>query len=503
MATINIQGSSLGNALQDLLMADDLEPGDGPAYATCKAIFSYHPLGQKIADAPVAMAMSQERRIAVPGSPEERVVDRFKRTWKAMGIDHHIFNTKRLSRVYGIASVAMVADGVTPSEPIEYDRLPTLNLSFNVIDPLNSAGSLVLSQDPNAIDFQKPGAITVNGTAYHPSRTCTVLNEDPIYLDYTRSAFGYVGRSVYQRALFPLKSFINTMQTDDMVSRKAGLLIAFMKMPGSIIDGIMAAVAGVKRALLQQGVTDNVLSMGSEDKVESLNLQNIDGASSAARRNILENIASAVPMPAKLLLQETFAEGFGEGTEDAKYIAQFIDRIRIEMQPLYDYFDPIVMYRAWTKDWYETIQKDFPEEFSGVDFTTAFYRFKNAFTAVWPNLLEEPESEKVKIDEVRLRALISIVQVLIPNLDQANRATVIQTALDNINQNKVLFQSPFVLDYDALKKYEPAEAESDTGSPRPYTIADSDPVRSALDSLSASVARLPDRRTAPKRIAAQ
>jgi len=65
-------------------------------------------------------------------------------------------------------------------------------------------------------------------------------------------------------------------------------------------------------------------------------------------------------MPAKILLQETFAEGFGEGTEDAKYVARFIDGIREEMAPLYNFFDMIVQRRAWTPDFYKLIQEDFP-----------------------------------------------------------------------------------------------------------------------------------------------
>ena len=43
----------------------------------------------------------------------------------------------------------------------------------------------------------------MQGQQYHPSRARICLNEMPVYLGYTNSAFGYVGRSVYQRALFP------------------------------------------------------------------------------------------------------------------------------------------------------------------------------------------------------------------------------------------------------------------------------------------------------------
>ena len=43
-----------------------------------------------------------------------------------------------------------------------------------------------------------------------------------------------------------------------------------------------------------------------------------------ARKNILENISVAADMPAKLLNAETFAEGFGDVSEDAKNVARHI-----------------------------------------------------------------------------------------------------------------------------------------------------------------------------------
>ena len=64
---------------------------------------------------------------------------------------------------------------------------------FNCFDPLNTAGSLVLNQNPNEIDFQKVKGIIVNGRAYHRTRTVVIMNEDPIYISFTGSAFGVIG----------------------------------------------------------------------------------------------------------------------------------------------------------------------------------------------------------------------------------------------------------------------------------------------------------------------
>ena len=466
-STIVIPGSTLGTALTDLLMADQMEPGSDISYQLAKEIYLYHPLGAKMAELPVEMAMSQERIITIPGSPESMVKEAFEREWNALGASGFIFQTKVLSRVYGVASVASVADGVPTDRPIDPKDLAGLDLFFNTLDPLNTAGSLVLNQDPNAPDFLKHTAISVSGKPYHRSRACVVMNENPIYLGYTNSAFGYVGRSVYQRALFPLKSFIQSMITDDLVTLKAGLLIAKMKGAGSIVDNLMQSLAGYKRQLLQEAQTGNVLNIDVEEGIETLNMQNTDVAMTTARKNIIENIASAAKMPAKLLLSESYAEGFGEGSEDAKDIARYISGVRKEMKPLYDFFDPIVMRRAWNPEFYKAVQAEFPQ-YRNVPYTKALYDWKNSFHAEWPNLLEEPESEKAKADDVKLKGVVAMLEVLLPNVDPENRATVIDWAASNFNECKTLIQHPLTLDLDALASYTPP-AQEELPEPKPFS----------------------------------
>jgi hypothetical protein len=489
MAILSVNGSQLGNSLNDLLTAAEIVPGDAPSYQLCKTIYSFHPLGAKMVEAPIRIAQSQKREIRVPDSPGEAVVKAFEEEWEKIGADEHIFNVRALSRVYGIASIALLTEGEDFAKPVDFKNLSKATIGFNVYDPLNTSGSLVLNQDPLSIDFQKVVTISVSGKPFHRTRSLVLMNERPLYIEYTNSAFGYVGRSVYQRALFPLKSFIQSMVTDDMVTKKAGLLIAFIKQAGSIIDGIMARVTGIKRALLQSGVTNNVLSMGNEDKVESLNLMNVDGASSAARKNVLENIAAADDMPAVILNSETFAEGFGEGTEDAKKVAQYVDRERRTMRPAYSFFDDVVMYRAWNDDFLDGLRNKFPEQYGKITNEQLFIRFKNSFTATWPSLLKEPDSEQVKVEDVKLRAIIALVEILLPVCLGENRAALIQWAADNFNELELMFGAPLVLDYEELATA-PTVAVDEPKPNAPF---------SAKDELYAAVARLPDRTRASAR----
>jgi len=471
MGEITVQGSELGNALTEMLMAPEIIPGDQPSYEICKTLWIYHPLGKKMVESPIEMAQCQEREISVPASPESRCVAAFRKEWETIGADDKILNVMSTSRAYGIASIALMAQDVPANQPVDPKAYWKLQLSFNILDPLNTAGSLVLNQDPNSIDFQKVVGVSVGGVPYHRSRTVTMMHERPVYIAYTSSAFGFVGRSVFQRALFPLKSFIQTMVTDDLVVKKAGVFIAKLKAAGAIINNVMQRMAGLKRLFVKEATNGNVISIGTEEEIETLNMQNVDKAFGMARKNILENIAVSADMPAEFLNSETFAEGFADGTEDAKRVAQYVGRVRRQMRPLYAFFDGIVMRRAWNPDFYKIIQEEFPD-YRSIPYEQAFYKWSNSFTAEWPNLLTEPDSEKVKTDDVKLKAIIATVEVFGPMMDPENKATLLMWAQDNINENKLMFTDPMVLDFEALRTYVPPQPMVEPGEPKPFSAAD-------------------------------
>ena len=483
-AYLGIDGSP-GSPLVRMLMAPWIEPGSAPGYELCKLIYSFHPLGPVLTDAPITLAQSQEREISVPMVGEKRLVAQFQREWTSISkvgatvVLHNLFKT---SRIYGIASLAVGERNKNPAEPLDLATIDKSDLFFNVLDPLNTAGSLVLNQDPNSPDFLKPKAIYVAGQAYHPSRTHTKMNEQPLYIDWTSSAFGFSGRSVYQRALYPLKTFLQTMITDQMVTQKAGLLVAKMKSPGSFIDNVMRTMAAWKRGTIKSGVTGQVLQIGVEEDIETLNMQNLDKAAMFARDNVLKNIASATAMPATLIRNETLTEGFGEGSEDAKKEAHFLDWIRTDMQPAYEFMDRIVMRRAWTPEFYEALCDDYPE-YKNLNYETALHEWMRAFTATWPNLLVEPDSEKSKTADVQFKAVIAMVETIGPLLDPDNAAELMSWAAENANEREELFGSKLNLDIDKLKAHlaekaeqaaaavvQPEEGE-EPAKPKPFALA--------------------------------
>lgn len=461
MASVTVNGSNIGTAFKAMLLSDDIEPGQQPSYELCKQIYLFHPLGAKIAEKPIEIAMSQKREVEVADSPGDRVKDEFARVWKLIKADDIIFNVMSQSRVYGIASLAILTEGERNELPLNFDKLKPGMFSFNVYDPLNTAGSLVLDQNPLSMKFQHVTEIAVSGSTFHKSRTCVIMNENPMYIVYQSSTYGFSGRSVYQRALLPLKSFVQTMVTDDMVSVKAGVLVAKIQQAGSFITNMMNTALGLKRNVVKEAVVGNVISVGSDgDAIESIDLKNLAEPFKLARHNIIENVASAVPMPAKMLTEESFAEGFGEGTEDARAQARYVDRVREKMDPLYNLLDKVVQHIAWSKEFYATIQKDFPEEYGKVDYLDAFYRWRNSFVAPWPNLITEPDSEKIKVDDVKLRALVAVAELFMGRkLPGDQLGVVLQWVADNINEMELLFTSPLHLDYEAIAAEADAQSE--------------------------------------------
>src|SRR6185437_5617971 len=108
----------------------------------------------------------------------------------------------RLSRVYGVSALVIGSEGTPTERPLEMTDLWKLPIYFNVFDPLNISGSVIMNQVPNTPGFNQVTRVVAAGKTYHRSRYRIAMNEEPIYIAYTDSGFGFTGRSVYQRALY-------------------------------------------------------------------------------------------------------------------------------------------------------------------------------------------------------------------------------------------------------------------------------------------------------------
>ena len=461
-------GNSLPTPLQSILQATNVQPGSAASYQLCKQLWLYHPLAGKIVEKPVTLALGKARKISIACAVEDELKEAFEAEFEKLGVISKIRDTMHISRAYGAAAIIYGSPKIPTDVPIDPWALADIDeLYFNIFDPLNLAGSIVTNQNPNAPDFQKPWTqITAAGQPYHPSRSRVIFCGTPIYLEFQGSSFSFSGRSLFLRGLFPLKSFIQTMTVNDMVSLKAGLLVAKVKQPGSVVNAIMQFAASAKRALLQEAQTGNVLSIQPDESIESVNMENIDKAMTTARDNIIADIATSTDVPAILLKDEAYAKGLGaDGTVDSHSVAQYIETVRNETATLFEFFDAIVQYRAWNKEFHAALLAKYPD--IPADYQTFFYQARALFRAEWPKLIEEPKADQDKRESDKIKAITDLVKTLIPILDPENKAIAVGWLSDNLNAMDEFFTSPLNLDLEALAAYEPPPPSAPFGGGGP------------------------------------
>lgn len=454
MAEIQIN-TNLSSELMQILDSDAIKPGTDVGYNTCKLLWQFHPLGGKLVEKPINMAMCKPRSYNVETDPDERVVRQFREVWERMGLNEKIKNLFYVSRCYGAAAIGVGTDGVTCREPLPTFGLREEDVYINVWDPLNASGSMVTDQNPNSRFFQQANAtLKIASKSWHPSRTLKIFNGTPIYLEYQNSTFGFTGRSVFQRVLYPMKSYIGTMVANNLVAKKAGVLVAKTEQNGSVASGIMAAATGKKRENVKISENEGVLSIGTKDDIESLNLQNIDKALSTARDNIISDIAAGSDVPAILIKEEAFSNGFGEGKEDSKAISQYVDGVRQLIEPVMDYFERLVRYIAWNEDFYTSLKNDYPDIITE-DYQTTFRMWEREFDAGWQELVEESPDKRRESDSKVVQQAGALFSIMAQQLDPENRAMAAEWLASVTNATETYGDSPMIIDKEALSKYQP------------------------------------------------
>ncbi|WP_342656836.1 DUF1073 domain-containing protein [Pantoea sp. RSPAM1] len=454
MAEIQIN-TNLSSELMQILDSEAIKPGTDVGYNTCKLLWQFHPLGGKLVEKPINMAMCKPRSYNVETDPDERVVRQFREVWERMGLNEKIKNLFYVSRCYGAAAIGVGTDGVTCKDPLPTFGLREEDVYINVWDPLNAAGSMVTNQNPNSRFFQQANAtLKIASKNWHPSRTRKIFNGTPIYLEYQNSTFGFTGRSVFQRVLYPMKSYIGTMVANNLVAKKAGVLVAKTEQNGSVASGIMAAATGKKRENVKISENEGVLSIGTKDDIESLNLQNIDKALSTARDNIISDISAGSDVPAILIKEEAFSNGFGEGKEDSKAISQYVDGVRQLIEPVMDYFERLVRYIAWNEDFYTSLKNDYPDIITE-DYQTTFRMWEREFDAGWQELVEESPDKRRESDSKVVQQAGVLFSIMAPQLDPENRAMAAEWLASVTNATETYGDSPMIIDKEALSKYQP------------------------------------------------
>jgi len=446
----------LNSDMLEMLGGQKIQAGDNASYELCKALWEYHPLGGKLVEKPVNLALFKRRQCVLEDDPGNRIITHFEDAWTRLEITQKIKNLHYTVRCYGAEAIGIGDLKSKTDQPLDLWKLQESDLYINVFDPLNTAGSMIANQDPNSPEFQAPKKVTtIQGVAWDPSRTLRLFNGSPIYLSFQNSTFGYTGRSVFQRVLYPMQSYLKTMPVNDMVAEKAGLLIIKQVQNSSTVSGLMGFASRRKREMTKSAITGNVMTIGQQDAVESLNLQNVDDALKGARENIIADIAAGSDIPANLIKDEAFALGFSDGTEDAKSVAQYIDGVRQTIDSTIEFFENIVQHVAWDESFYEVMAAEYPEYIAGRSYKEMFYVWQRDFVSTWPPLLEEPKKDKQEGEAKVIDQVTKLFTAITARIDPENYAIAVQWMADIANSLESIKNTPLLIDFDALAAYEP------------------------------------------------
>jgi hypothetical protein len=94
----------------------------------------------------------------------------------------------------------------------------------------------------------------------------------------------------------------------------------------------------------------------------------------------------------------------------------------------------------------------------------------------------EPDSEKVKTEDVQLKAVVALAEILLPEADPETKAKVVAWVADNVNARENLFAGHLDIDEETLKGYyeETKDLEAEQAQelangkprePRPFSAA--------------------------------
>jgi inorganic triphosphatase YgiF len=144
----------------------------------------------------------------------------------------------------------------------------------------------------------------------------------------------------------------------------------------------------------------------------------------------------------------------------------------MDMEDSFEFMTKIVQRKAWTPDFYATLQQQMPAEYGAIDYTTAFYKWANSFTAEFPDLVEERKETILNSEKVKLDGIQGIVDKLVEHLDPQNKAILLEWAAENVNELKLTFPNKLNLDMELLMAYDPQPimpfGQEQTEQPAPF-----------------------------------
>lgn len=258
-----------------------------------------------------------------------------------------------------------------------------------------------------------------------------------------------------------LAAFLVSMEVDALVLKKSGVLVAKTKPVGAAANRMSMWWQRKKASDVKRSLNGNVLAIETDEDISTLNMANTADAMTTARNNVISNIATALDAPAVILQNDVLTNGFGEGKEDSKVIAQFVERYRNEIEHIFEFMIPRIQELAWTEEWYASFVMANPA-YASISFQSATNYWRNNFEYVWPNYLTEPDSEKRKGEKDTFDSYMALFEKLQAGMKNPEKRRALAQAMVDLTQSddlQTLLPVPIPIEFEEEDFAEPAPTE--------------------------------------------
>lgn len=399
----------------------------------------YHPLMLAITGKPFLDALSRGFEYVFDDAPPE-AKKRFAKVADAATTP--VIRVFKLALSYGAAGIGIVVKGEDASKPIDtgwFSQNLENGFSFNTFDSLVTAGSFVTDLDPNSIEFQKVIDFSVRGKKYHYSRCKAVFNplEDPNYLQYESSAYGFVSASILKRALPALQDYLLNKIAKRKLLKKVASFVHKQDAKSAVYDKITEYVAKIKRSIVEDLTSGEAIIVGLEESVESFNLTNHPQVMQFLTDDNMNDIANATGWQASYLKHSILSTGFADGSNDAAQIDKMLYSVQRFTQELFEWIDDILFYIAWTDGFIDEIANQSPDLYRG--------KTRNQIRQLWrtgyerkfnPPTAEQPK-DKAAANGDFLEALTKAVSLI---MQTAGNPTLTEAVVNEIDAANIFTQ---------------------------------------------------------------
>ena len=399
----------------------------------------YHPLMLAITGKPFLDALSRGFEYVFDDAPPE-AKERFAKV--ADSATQPVIRVFKLALSYGAAGIGIVVSGEDASKPIDtgwFSQNLENGFSFNTFDSLVTAGSFITDLDPNSTEFQKVIDFSVRGKRYHFSRCKAVFNplEDPNYLQYESSAYGFVSASILKRALPALQQYLRLRIAETLLTKKVASFVIKQDVKQSVYEKISETINSFKRSKVEDLTGGDAITIGIDDSIESFDLANSSQTINALDELNMNSLASSTGWQASYLKHSMLSTGFADGSNDAAQIDKMLYSVQRFTKELFEWIDDILFYIAWTDGFIDEIANQSPDLYRG--------KTRNQIRQLWrtgyerkfnPPTAEQPK-DKAAANGDFLEALTKAVSLI---MQTAGNPTLTEAVVNEIDAANIFTQ---------------------------------------------------------------